>query len=160
MCVKKTGLSTSGSELDTPYVNVALLNARSQCNKALQINEYFVEYKWDALAITEMWLKKTGDEAVIADVTPPGYLFQHVVRSLRRGGGGGGVVLLHCDTFTTTILPSLHLNTVEHLRVQSSIAHSISFIMCVIHVHFDDETKSELLHNLLESFIYYNTFIH
>ena len=65
---------------DAPFVNVALLNIRSACNEALQINEYVVEHKWDFLAITETWLRKTGDEVVLAEVTPPGFLFQHVAR--------------------------------------------------------------------------------
>ena len=50
---------------DAPVVGVALLNPRSVCNKAFQINEYLVEHKWNVLAITETWLWKTGDEAKI-----------------------------------------------------------------------------------------------
>ena len=71
---------------DAPFVNVALLNARHVCNNTSQINEYLVEHKWDVLAITETWLMKMGDEAVIAEVTPryPGFVFQQVARSSRR----------------------------------------------------------------------------
>lgn len=93
--VKKTGLRTSDSELDTAYVIVALFNGRSLCNKALQVNEHLVEHKWNAIAITETSLRKTIDEAVVSDVNPHGYLFQHVTRSPRRGRG---VAILRRDT--------------------------------------------------------------
>ena len=173
----------------TPIVKVTLLNARSVCNKALQIYEYVCEHKCDIVAITERWLRKTGDDLVIAEVTPPGFVFRLVARSSRRGGD---VAILHRDTFATKILPSLHCNTFELLRMQFSAAHSISFIVCVVYhppassrssgtssefyteleclfteasvsvtptiiagdfnIHFDDVTKSEPIHNLLDAF--------
>ena len=100
---------------NAPFVNVALLNARSVCNKALQINEYLVKQKRDVLAITETWLRKTGDEVVIVEVTPLGFLFQQVARSSRRRGGG--VAILHRDTFSAKILSSPNLDTVELIRL-------------------------------------------
>ena len=87
------------------FVNVALLNVRSVCNKALQINEYLVKHKWDVLAITETWLRETGDEAMIAEVTP-----RVSSSSMWRG----------------------HLDTVELLRLQFSAVHSTTFNMWVI----------------------------
>ncbi|KAI0222469.1 hypothetical protein LSAT2_026299 [Lamellibrachia satsuma] len=66
--------------------NVALINARSVRNMTLTINEDIIEHEWDVLAITETWPKKTGDEAIIAELTPPGYTFQHVARVSGRGG--------------------------------------------------------------------------
>ena len=71
----------------------------------------------------------TGD-LVIAEVTPPGFVVRHVARSSHRGGD---VAILHRDTFATKILPSLHCNTFELLRVQFSAAHSISFDLCVVY---------------------------
>ena len=59
----------------TPIIKVTLLNARSVCNKALQMNEYVCEHECDIVAITETWLRKTGDDLVIAEVTPPGFVF-------------------------------------------------------------------------------------
>ena len=114
----------------TPIVKVTLLNARSVCNKALQINEYVCEHECDIVAITETWLRTTGDYLVIAEVTPPGFVFRHVTRSPRRGGG---VAVLHRDTFATKILSNVHCNTFELLRVQFSAAHSISFNVCVVY---------------------------
>ena len=49
----------------TQIVKVTLLNARSACNKALQINEYVCEHECDIVAITETWLRKTGDDLVL-----------------------------------------------------------------------------------------------
>ena len=82
------------------------------------------------MAITKTWLRKTGDDLVIAEVTPRGFVFRLVARSSRRGGG---VAVLHRDTFATKILPSLHCNTFERLRVQFSAAHSISSNVCVVY---------------------------
>ena len=101
----------------TPIVKVTLLNARSVCKKALQINEYDCEHECDIVAITETWLRKTGDDLVIAEVTTPGFVVRHVATSSRLGSGAAN---LYRDTFATKILRSLHCNTFELLRMQFS----------------------------------------
>ena len=69
------------------YTNVASINASSVKNKTLAINEEIIQHDWDILAITETWLKQTGDEAIVTELLPPGYTFHHVARSRGRGGG-------------------------------------------------------------------------
>ena len=103
---------------------MALINARSVRNKTLTINEDIIEHEWDVLAITETWLKKTGDEADIAELTPPGYTFQHVAHA---SGRGGGVAIVHRNTFKTKILPKLLFTTIELLRLQLIHPHLLTY---------------------------------
>ncbi|KAI0234720.1 tRNA-dihydrouridine(20) synthase [NAD(P)+]-like [Lamellibrachia satsuma] len=60
---------------------------RSVRNKTLTINEDIIEQEWDVLVITEMWLKKIGDKVFVAEMTPPGYTFQHVAHASVHGSG-------------------------------------------------------------------------
>ena len=80
-------LSTCQTVSNDCYTNVALINARSVKNKTLAINEEIIQHDWDILAITETWLKQTGDEAIVTELLPPGYTFRHVARPCGRGGG-------------------------------------------------------------------------
>ena len=64
---------------------MALINARlEEKNKTLAINEEIIQHDWDILAITEKWLKQTGDEAIVTELLPPGYIFHHVARHWRQ----------------------------------------------------------------------------
>ena len=47
---------------------MGLLNAWSVKNKTLAINEEIIQHDWDILAITETWLKQTGDEAIVTEL--------------------------------------------------------------------------------------------
>ena len=96
---------------------MALINARSVRNKTLTINENIIEHDWDVLAITDKWLKKTGEEAIITELTPPRYTFQHVACV---SGRGGGVAIVHSNTFNIKILPKLPFTTIERLVYKSS----------------------------------------
>ena len=122
-CQTQRGLQTVANDCDKRSPNVALINARSVRNKTLTINEDVIEHKWDVLAITETWLKKTGDEAIIAELTPPGYTFQHVTRD---SGRGGGVAIAHRNTFKTKILTKLSFTTIELLRLQFINPHLLT----------------------------------
>ena len=98
--------------------HLALINARSIRNKDTIINEHIVEHKWDVFAITETWISKNGDDATIAEVTPPGYTFQHVARA---SGRGGGVAIVHCNTYKTKLQPQLSFTTVFSFVIRINI---------------------------------------
>ena len=100
-----------------------LIDSRYVRNKTLTINED-MEHKWDVLAITETSHKKIRDEVMVAELTPPGYIFQHVARA---SGLGGGVAIVHCDTFNTEILPKLPLTTIELLHLQFINPHLLTY---------------------------------
>jgi hypothetical protein len=71
---------------------VGLFNVRSSVRKALDICDLVEEKSLDILVLTETWLQETGDEPVIAELTPAGYSFIHRPRSSGRSGGGVAVI--------------------------------------------------------------------
>ena len=123
-CQTQTGLQTVANDCEKCSPNVAMINARSVRNKTLTINEDIIEHEWDVLAITETWLKKTGDEVIVAELTPPGYTFQHVARA---SGRGGGVATVHRNTFNTKILPKMPFTTIELLRLLFIKPHLVTY---------------------------------
>ncbi|KAI0207661.1 hypothetical protein LSAT2_007642 [Lamellibrachia satsuma] len=110
--------------------HLALINARSIRNKATIRNEHIVEHKWDVFVITETWLSKNGDEATIAEVTPPGYTFQHVARA---SGRGGGVAIVHRNTYKTKLQPKLTVTTMDLLCLQIINPHCVKYNVCVVY---------------------------
>jgi exonuclease III len=117
------------------------MNARSVCNKTDELREYLRDSEADALAFTETWLRGDArDDVIIKELTPEGYLCEHVPRNDR---GGGGVALLHkaaihCKRVQTRTYASFEhmecvLGTSPPLRVvvlyrpPSSSTHYISF---------------------------------
>ena len=70
-------------------LNIALANARSVRNKATIYSYYILENDLDILIITEIWLNDQGDESVIHELVPAGYLY---VSSNRKNGGGGIII--------------------------------------------------------------------
>ena len=70
-------------------LNIALANARSVRLKATIYSYYILENDLDILIITEIWLNDQGDESVIHELVPAGYLY---VSSNRKNGGGGIII--------------------------------------------------------------------
>ncbi|ELT98964.1 hypothetical protein CAPTEDRAFT_186385 [Capitella teleta] len=77
-----------------------VLNAQSIRNKTLSIMDHVLEKEIDILAITETWLRE-GDAALATELTPSGYVFQHITQEAReeedhdriRRGGGVGILI-------------------------------------------------------------------
>ena len=68
--------------------NLGLVNCQSIVNKKDEIADYTRDMNMDIVALTETWLTGTETgQAVIGDVTPPGYVFNHILRTNRKGGG-------------------------------------------------------------------------
>ncbi len=79
-------------------VKLSLWNAQSARNKALDIADFIAEYELDILVLTETWLRQQGDEAIITEMMPPSYSFQHVPRQ-----GKAREVRWDCDYTTISI---------------------------------------------------------
>ncbi|KAL8587955.1 hypothetical protein ACOMHN_060067 [Nucella lapillus] len=58
-----------------PTSSVCLFNAKSVgvARKRTAIMDFLADHDVDVMVLTETWLKDSGDESKIADLTPPGY---------------------------------------------------------------------------------------
>ena len=79
-------------KLKQKWLKCAFINSRSVRNKTIVINDTVVEKDIDLLFLSETWLGKQDDDAVIAALKPDGYDFVHVPRPNKQGGG---VAFLH-----------------------------------------------------------------
>ena len=76
-------------------LKVALLNARSVCNKAVLIVDFIIDNTIDVLFITETWLNREN-EAVLSDLLPTGFSYTRTDRD--DGRQGGGIMCVHKGT--------------------------------------------------------------
>ena len=120
---------------------LTLINARSVRNKTIEVYGCVTDNDLDILAITKTWLKKSGDEAIIAELTPPGFVLKHAARAR---GWGGGVAILHCDHYTTNICTK-QFSTFELIRISFLDTKSIKFKAWVSTIHRRPPKLRELL---------------
>ena len=84
--------------------------------KRSAIRDFIHEHDIDVFLMTETWLRKSGDEAKLSDLTPPGYKllsFPRQQTSKIKRGGGLAVILkdfLAENCSTTTIFPFDHVS--------------------------------------------------
>ena len=96
--------SCSPSNISEPLL-VACFNAHSvgAAERRTEIANFVVNRNVDILFITESWLRESGDEAKLCDLSPAGYS----IRSFPRLSRGGGIAVLakkntfNCLTFST-----------------------------------------------------------
>ena len=72
-------------------ISLSHINARSVCNKSLELQIYITERSIDLCAITETWLKP-DNQVSLADITPSGY---KALSKPRLEGRGGGIALIY-----------------------------------------------------------------
>ena len=72
-------------------ISLSHINARSVCNKTLELQTYITERSIDLCAITETWLRP-DDQVTLPDITPSGY---KALSKLRLKGRGGGIALIY-----------------------------------------------------------------
>ena len=71
-------------------------------DKRTEIVEFICDECIDIMFLTETWMRRHGDEAKYADLTPPGYS----LRSFLRAARGGGLAAILRDNFPVTITAS------------------------------------------------------
>ena len=113
-------------------MKLSLVNARSVRNKdkPLSINEYVTDHDLDFLAITETWLRRNGDKAIITELTPNGYNFVNLPRAVGRGGGIG---LLYRDKCNHKFLPKTNNRTFELLRTKITTTSKYNFNIYILY---------------------------
>eukprot|EP00057_Strongylocentrotus_purpuratus_P010367 XP_011664841.1 PREDICTED: uncharacterized protein LOC105438565 [Strongylocentrotus purpuratus] len=127
--VRSTGIDSSNVVIDANVGNETLQhvchwNARSLRHKSLLLQDYVITNEVDVMFVTETWLTE-NDDAVIAEVTPPGYTFTNVPRTGGRGGGVGALVRSDLKLHQVTIDP--HFTTFEHCIITDK-ARSVNYV--------------------------------
>ena len=105
-------------------------NAQSLRNKASVTSDYIIEHNIDAIAITESWLKNTGDEPIISEVTPAGYSYNHFPRA-KSTGGGIAFIYKSCITVTNW-KPLTKITTFEAVEI-TLCCHGITFKVIIVY---------------------------
>ena len=84
--------SFSESRFSNNSLRIGCFNARSigPSDKRSEINHFIFDNRIDVFFLVETWLKNSGDEPKIADVTPIGY----AARSFPRLNKGGGLAII------------------------------------------------------------------
>jgi len=123
---RKTKRGKRGGKKKREKLRCALINARSVCNKATEINDYITENNLDALFITETWLKGNGkDNVILAELLPPNFAILH---NSRKQGRGGGVAVIHRKDISVKFVKSEQFDSFEHILtkfVTSSVTYHI-----------------------------------
>ena len=69
-------------------LHIGRVNCQSIVNKKDEIVDYTRDMNMDIVALTKTWLTGTEtDQIVIGDVTPPGYVFNHIPHTNWKDGG-------------------------------------------------------------------------
>ncbi|MGL5726971.1 MAG: hypothetical protein ACRCYD_03835, partial [Plesiomonas sp.] len=76
------------------HLNMALVNARSVCNKTCILNDFYTGRNLDILFLTETWAS-AGESSVFEELCPPGCCF---ISTPRCTGKGGGVAMVFKQT--------------------------------------------------------------
>ncbi len=89
-----------------------------------------LDSNYDAVAICETWLRPE-DSSVIGDITPDGYVFQHVPRLNKKGGG---VALLSKSGLPVTVSHRRKFLSFESIELElSSPSNSISISLIIVY---------------------------
>ena len=78
-------------------LKILYLNAQSLRNKAALLNDMIHELNIDIAYFTESWLKSSGDEVIIQNLTPEGF---KAVSFHGESGHGGGICIVHRESMT------------------------------------------------------------
>jgi hypothetical protein len=121
---KKTKRGKRGGKKKEGKLKCALINARSVCNKATEINDYITDRNLDVLYITETWLKgNERDNVVLAELLPPNF---DIIQKARRQGRGGGVALIHRKDISVKLCESKQYDSFEHILTKL-VASSLTY---------------------------------
>ncbi|KAL8578959.1 hypothetical protein ACOMHN_001921 [Nucella lapillus] len=105
---------------------VCLFNAKSVgvARKRTAIADFLADHDVDLMVLTETWLRESGDESKIADLTPPGYKLFSSPRQLTasiKGGGGIAVIMKDCLASHTSINTTLSFTHTSFEDVKAGI---------------------------------------
>ena len=95
-------------------IPIGLLNARSVCNKTLEVSELITDEMIDICCICETWLHgDIRDNSILPELTPEGYTVEHRARH----GRGGGVAVVFRQEIATKQPDRLCFESFEYLDI-------------------------------------------
>lgn len=109
-----------------PPLNMALVNARSICNKTFILNDFLTRHHLDMLFLTETWVS-AGELSVFEELCPPDCCFISTPRSAGRGGGVAMVFKQSLKILTVSVrrYSSFELQHYSHHPLLCSVLSSI-----------------------------------
>lgn len=114
------------------HLKVLYLNTQSCRNKTTEINDLIMESNADLVFITKTWLKETGDEPHIKDMTPVGY---NILSVPRQNGPGGGIAVIYRDSLKVATHPISLTPSFECLSIKVQSASSSFYCVCLYRPH-------------------------
>ena len=108
---------TNNMKVNGKTLKVALLNARSVCNKTEAIQELVADNSFSITCLTETWLRD-GDTHLIGDFCPPHHYFIGAPRPVSKGKVGGGVGCILSSCLKATEMPQKEFKTFEYVCIK------------------------------------------
>ena len=105
-------------------IKLACSNLQSLRNKGPTLSSYFSEHKLSCMMITETWIKPSDTKSFISELTPPGFVLHHVMRSKKIRGKtkqGGGVGCFIHENVSAKIIKSPTYKSFEHIAVSTEL---------------------------------------
>lgn len=116
--------SGNTSKLRAVHINTATCRTKTD-----EIRDYIIENNVDLAFLTETWLKESGDEAVLTDLTPSSHKIFHLPRVNRDGGG---ICVIFSKSLESCLsLKKLEYNTFESVEVVLTINHISECFVCL-----------------------------
>ena len=138
------------------FLKILYLNAQSLRNKATLLNDMIHELNIDIAFFTESWLKFSGDEVIIQNLTPEGF---KAVSFHRESGNGGGVCIVHRESMTIDLKQIRTFHLFECCECNLTIKKHPIRCICIYRAPPNKENKFTTkgfiaeFHDLLDSFI-------
>ncbi len=139
---------SSQSVGDSLLIKMALVNARSLCNKMFILRDFFTSKSLDVLFVTETWLS-SGNLSPFADLAPLDCKFINSPRVLGRGGGLASV-------FKNSLLcRPVEFEHFSSFELQAFKLDLVEPVLCVL-VYRPPKFNKDFIHDF--SFFFINIF--
>ena len=87
-------------------IKLACSNMQSLRNKGPTLNSYFSDHNISCMMVIETWIKPSDTKAFISELTPPGFVLHHSLRSKQIEGKIKKVAVLDVSLMKTYLKKS------------------------------------------------------
>ena len=114
---------------NTSMLHVVHLNTQTSRTRTDEIRDFIIDNNVDLAFLTETWLRESGDEAVLTDLTPPSHNVFHLPR---LGRDGGGICVFSSKCLEPCLsFKKLEYETFEAVEAVLTIKHVSECFVCV-----------------------------